>query len=134
MSSDSSSYGSGKRLKIPAGHEDESIDDSDESASSDSSTYSEHEYRRQKAIKLDTQVNENIGASNFENTVVSTAEFKNKNSGEAVGKHATSQVERFICRDKNKETPLLEEFGMQSMFVLGEEDGQIYEMYAPIRQ
>ena len=57
-------------------------------------------------------------------------------STEVVGKHITSGIERYICTDKDSdvlESNIISHYGVQSMFVMGEEDGQIYEMYEPVR-
>ena len=59
-------------------------------------------------------------------------------NNEQAGKHITSGVERYIYadndEDKKLEGNLVSQYGLQSMFVMGEEDGQIYEMYEPVRQ
>ena len=55
--------------------------------------------------------------------------------GDIASKLDTSKIERLINSDPDENSNcLLNEFGMKSQFTMGEEDGQIYEVFEPVRQ
>ena len=96
------------------------------SASSESSDSSGqlYKYLRQKALKLEEQENDR-----------KSGDVKEGNYDEHVRESNGAVIEKFIQTAEGaamqKPSVLLTVFGMQSRMIMGDEDGQIYEIYEP---